>query len=387
MMKDKGSILKRLAIFLIVLVLVAGGAIFIKKKKEALKKVPPPEKSPLLVRAELPKEGSFPMTRKYLGTIVSKVSAEISPRISGRIFEIRVREGKRVKKGELLAVIDDREIRDKIDELRARLFAAGTEFQTQRAIFERDKRLFRAKAISKEQLDISRARKDAARAQVISLKKALDIQEIELTYARLFAPFDGIITKRYQDPGDLAVPGRPVLSMEAPQRGYYVSIKIPQTEIPFMKKGDKVLLSLEGRKGSKNPSIDQQRIEAIISRVHPAVTTGTLGEVEVDVSSRPFGLPTGATVTAEIVTGMAVGKRVPVRALLENVDSTFVFLVDREKTIHVKRVLPIYKNGQFAVLEKGAIPEGYLVVVAQESALLRLHEGERVRIYSKKEGM
>ncbi len=383
MMKDKGSILKRLAIFLIVLVLIAGGAIFIKKKKEAFKKVPPPKKSPLLVHAELPKEGSFPMTRKYLGTIVSKVSAEISPRISGRIFEIRVREGKRVKKGELLAVIDDREIRNKIDDLRARLFAAKTEFQTQRAIFERDKRLFQARAISKEELDISRARKDAARAQVISLKKALDTQEIELTYARLFAPFDGIITKRYQDPGDLAVPGRPVLSMEASQRGYYVSIKIPQTEIPLMKKGDKVLLSLEGSKSTKNP----QRIEAIISRVHPAVTTGTLGEVEVDVGSRPFGLPTGATVTAEIVMGMAVGKRVPVRALLENVDSTFVFLVDREKTIHVKRVLPIYKNGQFAVLKKGAIPEGYLVVVAQESALLRLHEGERVRIYSKKEGM
>jgi len=380
-MKIEKHLMKKAVIVLLVLLLAAGGVMVIKKKKQALLHTPLPEKAPLPVLVVQPEAGTFPMTRRYLGTITAKVAADISPRITGRIFEVRVREGTEVKKGQLLALIDDRQIRDKINELRARLFAARSALNTQEGIFERDTRLFDNKAISREQLDRSRASRDLARAEVVSLKSALSSAETDLSYVRLKAPFDGIITKRYQDPGDLAVAGKPVLSMERPSSGYYVEVKVPQAEFPMMKKGNRVFLETEkivpGQAGAS--------LQVEISRVHPAVSTGTLAAVEVDTGRRPFGLPTGATVTARIETGTVHGLRVPLRALLENVDAAYVYAVGRDNKVHVKKVSLLYRGPDFAVIHQGDIPADSKVVVAQESALLRLHEGEKVKLVSGKE--
>ena len=382
-MRFDSTLMKKVIIILVIVLLVAGGVMVIKKKKAELRKVPPPSKTPLAVNAVLPEAGTFPETRRYLGTITAKVSADIAPRISGQIFEVRVREGQEVKKGQLLALIDDRQIRDKINEFRARLAAARTALATQQGIFQRDARLFKAKAISQEQLDQSRARRDAARAEVATLKSALNSEEIELSYARLHAPFDGVITRRHQDPGDLAVVGRPVVSMEQPSRGYYVEVKVPQAEFPLMKRGNRVFIQAEGQAPGKTAG----EIQVEISRVHPAVSTGTLATVEADTSQRPFGLPTGATVLARIETGTVQGLKVPLRALLENVDSVFVFIADRQNTVHIQKVNLVYKGTEWAVIQSGGIPQGARVIVAQESALLRLHEGEKVRLATREENI
>ncbi len=380
-MKIEKHLMKKAVIVLLVLLMAAGGVMVIKKKKQALLHTPLPEKALLPVRVVQPEAGTFAMTGRYLGTITAKVAADISPRITGRIFEVRVREGTEVKKGQLLALIDDRQIRDKINELRARLFAARSALNTQEGIFERDTRLFDNKAISKEQLDRSRASRDLARAEVVSLKSALSSAETDLSYVRLKAPFDGVITKRYQDPGDLAVAGKPVLSMERPSSGYYVEVKVPQAEFPMMKKGNRVFLETEkivpGQAGAS--------LQVEISRVHPAVSTGTLAAVEVDTGMRPFGLPTGATVTARIETGTVRGLRVPLRALLENVDAAYVYAVGEDYKVHVKKVNLLYRGPDFAVIRQGDIPADSKVVVAQESALLRLHEGEKVKLVPGKE--
>ncbi len=380
-MKIEKHLIKKAVIVLLILLLAAGGVMVIKKKKQALLQTPLPEKALLAVQVVSPEAGTFAMTRRYLGTITAKVTADISPRITGRVFEVKVREGKDVRKGQLLALIDDRQIRDKINELRARLFAARSALNTQEGIFERDTRLFDKKAISREQLDRSRASRDLARAEVVSLRSALSSAETDLSYVRLKAPFDGVITKRYQDPGDLAVAGRPVLSMERPSSGYYVEVKVPQAEFPMMKKGNRVFL--EAEKIVPGRAIASLQVE--ISRVHPAVSTGTMAAVEADIGQRPFGLPTGATVTARIETGTVRGLRVPLRALLENVEADYVYTVGRDARVHVKKVKLLYKGPDFAVIHQEDIPPDSRVVVAQESGLLRLHEGEKVKPVSKKE--
>ncbi len=380
-MKKTGFV-KTIAILILLLILAAGGIRVIKKKKEALHKTPPPSRLSVLVRAVKPEPGVFPVMQKYLGTIKAKISAEIAPRISGRIFEVRVREGQEVKQGELLAVIDDRQIQDKIDEIKARLAAAQTSYRTKQGIFQRDKALFKAKAISRERLDISKANHDAARAEVAALKAALGAQKTELTYARLYAPFDGLVTRRFQDPGDLALSGRPVLSLEKPSAGYLVKVKVPQAEIPLLKKGAGVLIGLEGRAGLPAPASENTWIKASISRVYPAIAAGTLGAVEIDLDQRPFGLPTGATVTAVIEMGHVKGLRIPVRGLLENVDSVYVYLVDKENKVHIKKTKPLYKERDWAIVPEGSIPFGFNVIVAQESALLRLNQDEKVTVVS-----
>jgi len=289
-----------------------------------------------------------------------------------------VREGAEVKKGALLVVLDDREQRDAVAALEAQLASARSALATEQSIFRRDQKLFEAKAISREAMDMSTSRRDAARAQVITLKKQLDSARTALSYTRLKAPFDGVITARLMEPGNLAMPGKPVISMESPGAGYYVQVGVPQREIPLLKCGDKVTLfpDLTGDTGTGMAPLP---ISVSISRLHPAVRSGTLGVIEADIQERPFGLPSGSAVRVSISTGRFTGLKVPLQALLEQVRSATIFTVI-DDTVRPATVSLLYRGTDWAVVMGPGLGEhGATVITAQESALLRLHNGQKIR--------
>ena len=352
--------------------MIAGGAMLVKYKKAQLARVPLPKKAIISVHVAEAGYGTFHEKKRFLGTVMPKISADIAPRVTGHLVEVRVREGALVKKGDLLALLDDRPERDKVAELRASLAAAKTAFSTQEAIYHRDKRLFSAKAISQEALDQSHATRDNARAQVIALEKALHTARTDLSYTRLYAPFSGVVTGRLADPGDLALPGKAVVSMEEPDKGYYVSARVPQGLFPSLKIGGRAFIQRDN--GRKEASL-----KGAISRIHPAVHEATLATVEIDMKERPFDLPSGAAVDVDLVTRTVKGWQVPARALLENVDATYLFVVRENSTVHVVKV-DVLAKGPEEVVVKGTLKKDLMVVVAQESGLLRLHEGQKVRI-------
>lgn len=370
------KIFKRVVIVAVVAVLAAAGIMVVKKRKAALEAVPPPRPAPVVVRTARVEQGRFPVYGRYLGTIRPKVGAEIASRIQERIVEVRVREGDRVKKGDLLVLLDQRVQKARVEAVEAKLAAARTELATQEAIFARDKRLFAAKAISREEFDLSRARRDAALGQVKSLEAELLSAKADLSYARITAPFDGVVTHRYQDPGDLAVPGRAILAMEDPSRGYYVEIKVPQERFQELKRGMEVLLRRRG---------GETRVEkAVVSRVHPAADEAGLAVVEADVAAPPLGLPSGGLVDATLVFRRVEGFRVPLRALLENSSTNYLFGVEQGRIVLIP-VEVLFKGDDGAVVLGKGLSPGAQVVVAQESELLRLHPGENVVTASKEE--
>ena len=364
---------RKITAILVIIAVIAAGVLVVRLKKKELSSVPPPKRPLLTVETAKVKSGAFAMTRRYLATVKPKVSADIAPRLTGHLVEVLVREGEAVKKGQLLAALDDRRERDRVSGLESEVAAARTALLTQEGIFSRDERLFSAKALSREALDRSKSARDAARARLVSLQKALSSARTDLSYTRLFAPFDGVITERYQDPGDLAVPGKPVVSMEEPAKGYFLEARIPQREFPLMKRGAQVeILPDEG--------LDFPPVKASISRIHPAVRQGSLAAIEADVPRRPFDLPSGSTIMVEIETGMAQGFRIPVRALLENTNGDWIYLVGEDKKIRIRKARALWKGSDYAVVKADGLTEGREVVVAQESALFRLHEGQKVNV-------
>ncbi|NDY43378.1 efflux RND transporter periplasmic adaptor subunit, partial [Dissulfurirhabdus thermomarina] len=228
---------RQIALALAVLIPALGAVLLVRHRKAQLARTPPPAPVLPVVTTARAAYGTFPATVRLLGTIEAKVAAEIAPRVTGQILEVRVREGDRVRRGDLLARLDDRPERDRVAGLRAALDAARTAFATQEAVTGRDRRLFEAKALSREALDRSVAALEAARARVTGLEKDLHAAETDLAYTRLEAPFDGVVTARLADPGDLALPGRPVVAMEAPDRGYRVRVRVPQDLFPVLAPG------------------------------------------------------------------------------------------------------------------------------------------------------
>lgn len=355
----------------LVLLLVLAGVLVVAHKKAELAELPLPSETALTVKTARATRGTFPATQRFLATLSAKESAKLAPRLTGHLLEVRVREGAIVKKGELLAVLDKRQEQDRVAELRADLAASRTALATQEAIYQRDRSLFHAKAISQEALDQSLAVRDSADARVTSAEESLRSAQTELSYTRIAAPFDGVITERLADPGDLALPGRAILAMEAPERGYFVSVKVPQDLFPKLEVGGEALLP--------PPTETGQALSTRISRIHPALRQGTLATVEIDMDSRPFGLPTGATLDVDLVTDMHEGWRVPVGAVLENTKTAYVFCVVSDGTIHVERVSLLASGPNWDIVS-GELPADAEVVVALESALLRLHEGQKVAI-------
>ena len=141
-------------------------------------------------------------TEDVVGTVRSKLRAVIEAKVSGRLLQYLVAPGQLVKSGELLAELDVQEIRARQEQAKAMLDQAQRDFG-------RQQQLIASKATSQQELD-------AAAARVKVTTAGLNEAETMLGYAKVTAPFDGVITRKLADVGDLAMPGKPLMEMEAP---------------------------------------------------------------------------------------------------------------------------------------------------------------------------
>lgn len=141
-------------------------------------------------------------TEEVVGTVRSKLRAVVEAKVTGRLLESLATPGVVVKAGDLLARIEVQEIQAKVDQ------ALATLDQAQRD-FERQKQLFASNTSTRQEFDAARARVSLATA-------GLSEAETLMGYARVTAPFDGVVTRKLADVGDLAMPGRPLFEIEAP---------------------------------------------------------------------------------------------------------------------------------------------------------------------------
>ena len=160
----------------------------------------------------------------------------------------------------MLVTIDDRELLDRTVAVNAdllatrqRLAGAQSAYATQKSVYGRDEALFKAGAISKEALERSRAALDGAKAVVDAYDESLkglamntNVARTQAGYARITAPFSGVVSKRWAEPGDLAAPGKPILTIEKTS-SYKVLAQVPQEELAGIRPGAKVVLTNGGQ--------------------------------------------------------------------------------------------------------------------------------------------
>lgn len=371
--------MKKKVIFAIVIIaLIAGGVTLVINKQKALARVPKPSPQQPAIQTAIATEGTIEVTSRQLGEIQPYVQADLAPRITGYILSISKREGDIVTKGGIVCVLDDRELERKAESGQAevlatkqRLAGARSVFETQRSVTERDETLYRAGAISKEALDRSRSALDSAKSSVDAyeetirgLERNAEAARLQVEYARIAAPFSGVVTKRSADPGDLAVPGKAILTIQQPSPVKLV-VQVPQELIGRMKAGSRLLL----HKGSST-------LQVSVTKVYPALGKNLLGSIEAVLPESPFGLPAGSTVEVDMVTATARGVIVPENAIFQTDKGTFVYVVN-DGALHARQVeLIAVDKGKAAV--KGEITSGAQVAVAQENKLLSLADGMKI---------
>jgi len=373
--------MKRKLLFAITAILLIGAGYFVViSKKQSLAALPKPQISLPTVQTAQVAKGEFEATSHYLGSIEPFTKTDLSARITGNILSISKREGDTVRRGEVVIVIDDREMVDRSVAVNAeflstqqKLAGAVSAYQTQKSIHERDTVLHTAGAISREALERSQAALDGARATVEAYRESIkglsmnsSIARTQAGYARVTAPFSGVVTRRLSEPGDMAVPGKPILTIEKISQ-YKVLAQVPQEELAGVRPGTKVVLNNGGRS-----------IPAKVNRVYPSLGKNMLATVEVLTDSAPFELPSSSTVGFDIVTRKVEGLIVPAQAIVKTGQGSFVYQVN-DGAVHIIPVKLLgMGNGSAAI--SGAIEAGAQVAVGQENKLLTFMEGSKIRV-------
>ncbi len=372
--------MKRLGWIIVIVIVVASlGALRMKRVNQK-------ENDPLLtpaiptVEVSRVRMGQVAWSRSVTGTVVADNEATVAPLIMAQILEIRVREGDSVARGDLLAILDTRELEDALSQAeaglegsRSAIAAAQAAWQAQEATTKRDRLLFEAKAISQEQWDHSQsaeisalARLEATQAEMRIASKRRDQARTRQGYARLTAPFDGRVVNRTADPGDLAIPGKPLLTLVRGD-GIRVRAQLPADDLTAITQGLEVHLSLGGI------SVDSN-----ISRVVPAMDQSRLAVFEVDLQTPPAQFVPGATVSVDLKLRAMEGIVVPTRSLLEGQNGTWVFTVV-DGTVHSVEVEVLTRSTTQAVVD-GDLNEEDLVVTALPSRLMLLADGMKVHV-------
>ena len=372
--------MKRKYLLIIPIIVVVAAVFLVIMKKHEIASLPKPQSYKQTIQTALISQGKLETTTHYLGVIESYARADLSARISGNILSVKKREGDSVNKGELVAVIDDREFFDRALAIDAeasatkyRLAGAKSAYDTQKSIYERDVMLYKEGAISKEALERSKAVYDGAQATMSAAGETLQGSQRNVAaartqtgYAHISAPFGGIVVKRWSEPGDLAVPGKSILTIEklSPCK---VVIQVPQEEISRIRKGTGTKAYL--RTG-------QQSMTTTVNRVYPSLSKNLLGSVEIILPSSPFSLPSGSSVGVDFVTNEVTGLIVPENALVKTGKGTFVYLIDKD-VVRIRQV-ELLGTGMGRVAVSGQIIAGNMVAVGQENKLLGLAEGSAV---------
>ncbi|MEI8234024.1 MAG: efflux RND transporter periplasmic adaptor subunit [Verrucomicrobiota bacterium] len=240
-------------------------------------------------------------TEEVTGSVRAKLQAVITPEGTGRIEKMSAFPGQRVKRGEVLVQLDARETQAKLDQARAVCEQSEKSLQRYTA-------LVASKAVSQADYDTALANNRVAKA-------ALAQAEMALGYMNIVAPFDGVITKKSADVGDLASPWKAVLEMENPDALRFEA-DVPEAIIGSVEAGAK----LSVRIGTVN-------VTGTVSEMTPvADAQSRTFLVKLDLPQTP-GLRTGQFGRASVPVSKTTILRVPASAVVQRGQMEIVFVI------------------------------------------------------------
>ena len=208
---------------------------------------------------------------------VDTTTVQVSPKVSGQLVEVLVNDNEHVKKGQLIAVIEDNDYKIKVAQAKAKYEQAlqnqknakanHTAMQTQidiaRADFERYKHSYEEGAVSKQEYDVAKAKYDSAKANLVNTKEALmtqngksvadaqiaelkalkDQAELYLSYTKIYAPQDGTISGKKASVGMMVQPGTPLVTI-VPNEVWIVA-NFKENQLENMEAGQSVNIKVD----------------------------------------------------------------------------------------------------------------------------------------------
>jgi RND family efflux transporter MFP subunit len=286
---------------------------------------------------------NIPDLLEAVGTVRAAQTSVLASQMMGNVVEVRVHEGDRIRRGEVLAVIDDSQPRAAMDRATAagnsaqqQLVAADSDLVLAESTLKRYQNLYEKKSVSPQEFDEVKARqqaafarRDMARAEQAQAKAALAQARTSLDYTRIRAPFDGVVTEKKADPGTLASPGMPIFTVEDVRR-YRLEATVNETDLEHLRLGQPVPVLID--------ALGNSELKGKVAQIVPTADPGSrsfLIKIELPADAR---LRSGLFGRAQFSRGERPSLLIPQTAVIERGQLQGVFVLDQNKVAALRYV-------------------------------------------------
>jgi multidrug efflux pump subunit AcrA (membrane-fusion protein) len=334
------------------------------------------------------------------GSVIAQSTAQVAARAMGTVLRVAVREGDNVKRGQVLAELDERELSAHRSAAQAAsraasagvlqatkaVAAAQAQADVMKKTYERYNYLREQKSVSPQEFDEVAAKQEAAQANLEQAKAALSQSEAGVAqaeseahaaesvanYARIAAPFDGRVVRRSIEPGSLVSPGMPLFVVEDTSR-YQLEATLPAEALAGVKRNTLARVQLD--------ALPAHSLAGKVAEIEAgADPTSHTFKVRVDLP-REAGIQSGMFGRAYFTQGEKQAIVLPAEAVVSRGQLRGIYVVDGTGLIRW-RVVTLGKNAGNQVEVLSGINEGEVVVLNPGSQEL---DGKKIATSSRVE--
>jgi RND family efflux transporter MFP subunit len=361
-----------------------------------------PAPAPPRAAVAVVQRGSVANTYSIAGEFLPYQEVELHAKVAGYLSKIFVDIGDRVRAGDVLALLEVPELnaqvleavasvrrdREEIGRMRNEVSRAEADYSALHAGAQRLQEVAQVRPglVAQQELDDASAKDHAAAARVDAAKSQLAVAQEELTvakatrlqvsamqnYARIIAPFDGVVTWRYADTGALIQAGTansqsmPVVKL-AQVDVLRLRIPVPESLVPKVSEGTVADIRVQAT---------GERFSGKVVRYTDSLDRSTRSmQVEVDVPNPKFKLSPGMFADVSIqVESRSSALTVPVQSVDQNGDKATVLAVDGQDRVHIRQILVGIQDANRVEILAG-LHEGDKVIIGDSASY---QEGQRV---------
>ena len=309
--------------------------------------------------------------RQAIGEIRPRYEADLGFRVGGKLVSRLVDIGAIVKKGELLARLDEQDFETRIRSSEADVSSAKAVVTEAESTEARSNQLVKKGVIARASYDETLRDLRSARARLEAAKAALELTMDQLTYTELKADFDGVVTAVGAEPGQVVSAGQLLVKLAKPEdKDGVFSIAESAFRDEPSNEPIKVVVSL-----LSNPEI---KTEGIVREISPVAdpTTRTY-QVKVTLTDPPATMRFGASINGRVDIESAPVISLPATALFDKGGKAAVWVYDQDSSTVKLQIVNVLRYQTNQIILSSGLNKGDIVVTA---GVNRLREGQKVRL-------
>jgi RND family efflux transporter MFP subunit len=306
--------------------------------------------------------------------VKSEYEVTLSAQRTGKVVQLPVREGDRVRSGQLIARLD---LTEEEVQSESTLKQSKATYEEAERNLKRSEELFAGGMIAQQDLDAVRRTYEVAKSQ---FQAATSDRSVRRDYSVIRAPFDGVVSKKHTEVAELLLPGKQIVTLVEPER-IYVLATIDEVDVGRLKLGQPVTITIDAFPG--------ERFEGSIRRISPIVSGGKLETRTADVwiyfAKKDKRIKPGMSADIEIlITTLEGVLSVPSQAIVERNGRKQVYVAEgttlspgSSTRVHLRPV-EIGESNWVSTEIKSGLRSGEFVVTTPEAEGLK--DGVKAKI-------